>query len=439
MQRSKTRLGGAGLALVLFAPAAFAQTQVLDAAEPVSITSTTPAVIDTVSVDVVGTRDVGLAAHLYVEGTNFNGNGYEFRLERVTPSASVVGTATWAPAAALNASVAGDTIAITGFDEAVATPAVYRLVGQKISAAAANLTVTARGIDAIQRNAGSIVAGSRAAASVVVNASTLTPIHTLDVSVPFPGDVLLWGHVTLSKPSGGDDGAYGVGICDQAGASLAVDIWLPGAHTPETNVVSVVALDTDVPDDTSYSICASKVGNAPVATATFRSLQAVRALALEGSAGGPGAAAAVASTAYGAIWILDVANTDPEGMAILLQTSLVTTGLANHLYEFGIHRGSCAGTRIGAAKWRPGAGPVDPDVSDTLLVTGFDPSPGEPQSYAFCGRKTNAAAPDLQFYTIRMAAAPLPVPEPGAAMAAITSGVALVAMARSRRRLGSSP
>lgn len=435
MHARAARLGGTLLAVAWLSSSAFAQTQVLGAGETVVITATTPVVIDTVAVDVAGTRDIGLAAHFYVEGSGFDANGYEFRLERVTPSAAVVGTVNWAPAAALNASPVGDTVAITGFDDSVPTPALYRLVGQKISAAAANLSVTARGIDAIERNAGTIVAGSRAAGSVAVTASTFTPIHTLDVTVPFPADVLLWGHVTLSKPSGGDDGGYGIGICDELGTSISTDTWFPGAQTPETNVLSVVALDAGVPNDTSYSICAIRVGDAPSATATFRSLQAVRALSLEGSAGGPGAAAPVASTAYAAIWILDVANTDPEGMAVLVQASPFAASSANLLYEFGIHRGSCAGPRIGAAGWRPGEGPVGADASDTLFVTGFDAAPDEPQTYAFCGRKTNAAAADLNFYGMRMATAPLPVPEPTGAAVTIVGIAALGARTRSRRHI----
>lgn len=432
MTRTTACFLAAALALGVVATAG-AQTQVLDASEPVAIQSTTAVVIDTVSVTTAGTRDVALAAHVFVEGLQFNGGGYEFRLERVTPSVSVVGTVNWAPAVALNASLAGDTVAITGFDEGVATPATYRLVGQKTSAGAANLVVNARGIDAIDRVAGTVISGNRAAASVAVSASNNTPIHTLQVDVPLPSDVLLWGHVTITTP-GGTDGIYGISICDGAGDSVATEAWIPGAGTAETNVVSLVGLDLDVAGDTSYSICAARAGNMPIATATFRSLQALRSTStIHGSQGIPGDAPPVTSTAYSAVWIIDAPTTHPDGMAIFVQTSPFAAGYQNLLYEFGIHRGSCAGARLGSAGWRPGLSPNAEQSSDPLLVTGFDPAPGEPQSYAFCARKANAAAPDLIFYGIKMAAAPLPAPEPGSAGAAIAVFAALYAIARSRR------
>lgn len=433
MYASAAQLAVALLAATTFAGAAGAQTQVVDTSDPVVIVSTTPVVIDTVSVATAGTRDVALAAHLSVLGSGFDGGGYEFRLERTTPSVAVIGTTNWVPAVALNASAAGDTLSFTGIDEGVAAPATYRLVGQKLDADAPTLVVTPRGIHALDRIASTVVEGVRAAGSLGVSSTTLAPILSLDVDVPLASDVLLWGHVTLATP-GGSDG-YGIAICDAAGSAVGASVWFPGAGTAETNVVAIAAWAENVAGDTTFSLCANRVGSMPVATATYRSLQSVRATSgIFGNFGDPGDAPTLTGTSYTPIWIMDAATPHPDGMAILLQTTLVTLGYDNQLYEFGIHRDSCAGTRLGGATWRQGESPTTDSATDPFFMTAFDPLPSEPQSYALCARKANAAAPDLSFYGITMAAAPLPAPEPAGAAMVLASVAVLASLAHSRRR-----
>jgi hypothetical protein len=52
------------------------------------------------------------------------------------------------------------------------------------------------------------------------------------------------------------------------------------------------------------------------------------------------------------------------------------------------------------------------------LLTAFDPTPDGVASYAVCGRKASAAAPDMGFLALSVVALPLPVPEPSSALAA---------------------
>jgi hypothetical protein len=433
----RPNLGPVALAVcawIAAAPPSFAQTQVLDASEPVAITSTTPVVIDSVAVETAGLRDVALVAHLYAEGSDFNGGGYEFRLERTSPSFGVVGTIDWAPAEALSASPIGDTISLVGFDLDQDAPATYRLVGQKIDAGAANLTVTARGIDAIHRNAGTLVSGARASGSIGIPASTTTELGaTVQVDLIFTSDVLLVGHVTLTKAPG-TGGTYGIGICDAEGEFVGVAQWQHALEAAETNAIAVVAYVANLTADTTFSLCAYRSGEAPVATATFRSLVAVRATnTISGSAALPGAAPPLLSTSLTSIWVLEVANVDPDGMAIVVQTNTLGENIDHALYDFGIHRGSCAGERLGATGVRQSADEVDAALVDPILLTAWDPSPEGVESYAFCGRKTSPAAADLGFYALEMAALPLPAPEPAGAAATLAGVAAVLALARARR------
>lgn len=416
-------------------PSASAQTQVLDGSDPVVIASTTPVVIDTVTVASEGARDVALVAHLYAEAVNLNGAGYEFRLERVSPApAATVGTADWAPAAALSANAIGDTVTITGFDQDVEAPAAYRLVGQKIDAGAANLTVTARGIDAIDRNAGSIVSGARAAGSVVLDTESTTLV-SVDVDAVLSSDFLVVGHVTLSKGAGAN-GSYVFGICEGDGGSIVTSVWGVHAATPETDVVPVLAYIPNLTQDTTLSLCGAR-SDGPSATATFRSLFAVRSLsAIVGSTSTAGVG--LLSTARTPIWILEVPDPDPDGMAVVANVVVGVVG-AHQLYEFTLHRGSCAGSQIGATGFRPGAAAAPDMDSESVLLTGFDPVPAGVESYALCGRKTNAAAPDASIFVNTMSALPLPAPEPTSTASALACTAAVAALARRRKRGVSCP
>jgi len=418
------------IALAATPRTALAQTQVLDGSDPVAIASTTPIVIDTVTVASAGTRDVVLVAHLYAEATNLNGGGYEFRLERVSPApTATVGTADWTPAAALTASPIGDTVAITGFDLDVEGPAAYRLVGQKIDAGAASLTVTARGIDAIDRTAGSIVSAARAAGSVPIG-TTATSLVDVDLDAVLGSDFLLFGHVTLSK-SAGADGTYLGAVCEEGSSGLISSGWAVSVETPETNVLPVLAFVPNLASDTTVSSCIARASDAPSATATFRSFAAVRSFnAIVASTSTQ--QILLPSTSRTLLWILDVPDPDPDGMAIFANATLAVVGPAHHLYELTLHRGSCAGAQVGATGFRPGAGAVSDQDVDSVLLTGFDPSPTGVESYALCGRKTNVAAPDLAALFLTMAALPLPVPEPSPAAALLVGAASVASLARRR-------
>jgi hypothetical protein len=438
-------------ALVLLgATPAGAQIQETTADHPVTIDSTSPVAVASLTVRGSGTRDVALSAHVTLAGTGLADDGYAVAIFRDSAGGTAVGRAAWLPSDKTPAAGAtqADTLFVTGFDPGVTLPRTYVLSVYKGSDADPDLIAVTRGFDAESALPGTSLAGVERAGAVMpasFGTKSWEALDNLSIDAGTSSDVIVTAHFIAASFGLGGGFRYEIGICRNAagGLLLGQTLWRPGLGTsgPSTEVgdtIAITAFDPGASGPVDYVLCARALDdNAPGIIVAQRGLHAI--LAHPGTREfadediDPPGPTVVSSTSLSPLGSVAVDASGPYSVRLTAHLYAEASGFTDSVYQFAICRGTASGPIVGSAYWEPNRQATDTNlIGDTIAFTGFDRLRVGPTTYVLCARKRGATDVNASVFMHGLVAT---VPEPGSGGLGVAA-VAAVAMLRRRPRRG---
>src|SRR5690606_974937 len=205
------------LLCALAAPAR-AQVQEIEFADEIVVDSTTRVALATLPVAGAGAHDVALTAHVYLEGSDFDGSRYTVGICRESATGDLVGLGFWAPGAKApaNGVYEADVVTVTAFDPSVTLPASYVLCASKESESSPAVTAYLRGFNADVAPPGTRLAGSSPTGLVElqpISSTTAIAVGGVTVDAGAGSDVALVAHVVLRGSDLGEGYFYDVSLC----------------------------------------------------------------------------------------------------------------------------------------------------------------------------------------------------------------------------------
>jgi hypothetical protein len=138
-------------------------TQTHGFSSPVDLTSTTRVAVDSIVTSHPGVYDVRLAAHAYVETSDFDFSRYEVAICRDSAAGYVVGRALWRPnRRTTDENFIADAVTVTGFDAGRSGDTTYVLCARKFDGLAPDAYIAMRGLVATVPEPGALGAAAAA-------------------------------------------------------------------------------------------------------------------------------------------------------------------------------------------------------------------------------------------------------------------------------------
>jgi hypothetical protein len=438
----------AALVLLGAAPAG-AQIQETTADHPVTIDSTSPVAVASLTVRGSGTRDVALSAHVTLAGTGLANEWYAVAICRDSADGQAVGWAAWLPSDKTPTAGASemDTLFVTGFDPGVTLPRTYVLCVHKGSDTAPDLIAFTRGFNAESALPGTTLAGVARAGYVLTGsfgAKSWQALDNLSIDAGTSSDVIVTAHFLAAAHGLGGGFRYEIGICRNAagGLLLGQTLWRPGLGTsgPSNLVgdtIAITAFDPGASGPVNYVLCARALDdNAPGIIVAQRGLHAV--LARPGTREfadediDPPGPTVVYSTSLFPLGSVAVDASGPYSVRLTAHLYAEASGFTDSVYQFAICRGTASGPIVGNAYWQPSRQATDTNlIGDTITLTGFDRLRVGPTTYVLCARKLGAADVNASVFMHGLVAT---VPEPGSGGLGVVAVAALAMLCRRPRR-----